>query len=56
MGNCIYLKKSEPDVRFTKREHVIPAGLGGIAKLSLGVVSDEANEYFSPLEMETLRK
>ncbi|MPQ30546.1 hypothetical protein E4V42_03725 [Clostridium estertheticum] len=55
MGYCIYYKKSEPDVHFTKREHVIPAGLGGISKLPLGYVSDEANEYFSPLEMEILR-
>jgi hypothetical protein len=56
MGYCIYLKKSEPDVKFTKREHVIPAGIGGISKLPLGVVSDEANEHFSPLEMDALRK
>jgi len=55
LGYCIYYKRSEPDVHFTKREHVIPAGLGGISKLPLGSVSDEANEYFSPLEMEILR-
>lgn len=55
MGYCIYYKTSEPKVNFTKREHVIPAGLGGIAKLPLGCVSDEANESFSPLEREVLR-
>jgi hypothetical protein len=55
LGYCIYYKKSEPDVNFTKREHVIPAGVGGISKLPLGTVSDEANEYFSPFEMGILR-
>jgi hypothetical protein len=55
MRLCIYHKKSEPDLKFTKREHVIPAGIGGINTLPLGYVSDEVNESFSPLEMEILR-
>ena len=53
---CIYLKKSKPDLKFIKREHVIPAGIGGIEKLPRGYVSDEANEFFSPLELIALRK
>jgi hypothetical protein len=55
MGYCIYYKDSEPKLRFTKKEHVIPAGLGGIEKLPIGYVSDEANELFSLTEREVLR-
>lgn len=53
---CIYFKGSEPIFKFTKREHVIPAGLGGGEKLPLGYVSDEANELFSSTELVALRK
>jgi hypothetical protein len=53
---CIYLKQTKPDLKFTKREHVIPAGLGGIEKLPRGYVSDAANEFFSPIELIALRK
>ncbi|MGP0689591.1 hypothetical protein ACW5UC_23890 [Priestia aryabhattai] len=55
MGFCIYHKKADPDLRFDKEEHVIPAGLGGIKKLEKGTVSDEANERFSKEELVVLR-
>ncbi|MGE7308134.1 hypothetical protein ACQKJG_30485 [Priestia megaterium] len=55
MGFCIYHKKANPDLRFDKEEHVIPAGLGGIRKLEKGTVSDEANEQFSKVEAVGLR-
>ncbi|MDD4562431.1 MAG: hypothetical protein PHW39_05090 [Syntrophomonadaceae bacterium] len=53
---CIYLKQTKPDLKFTKREHVIPAGIGGIEKLPSGYVSDAANEFFSSIELIALRK
>lgn len=46
---CIYFHDSR-NLTYRKQEHVFPAGLGGIAVLPNGVVSDQANEYFSPLE------
>ena len=46
---CIYLQGQE-GLTYEKREHIFPAGLGGIMVLPHGVVSDQANEYFSPLE------
>ena len=55
MSTCIYLKKSEPNVTFTAREHIIPAGIGGIHKLELGYVSDEINNAFSKLELNFMR-
>lgn len=55
MSFCIYYKKADPDLRFDKEEHVIPAGLGGIKKLEKGTVSDEANERFSKEELVVLR-
>lgn len=55
VGYCIYYKKTEPDLRFDKEEHIIPAGLGGIHKLEKGSVSDEANEKFSKIETVALR-
>ncbi len=48
MYKCIYLEKE--DLTFNSREHVIPAGLGCIDKLPIGVVSDEANNLFSKYE------
>lgn len=55
MGYCIYYKKTEPDLRFDKEEHIIPAGLGGIHKPEKGSVSDEAYEKFSKIETVALR-
>jgi hypothetical protein len=55
MYRCIYSNISEPHLTFTKREHVIPAGLGGITKLPLGYVSDEINESFSRIERVALQ-
>lgn len=52
---CIYYGESE-NLTYEKQEHVILAGLGGHIKLEKGVVSDQANEYFSPLEREVLEK
>lgn len=40
---------------YKKREHIFPAGLGGLTKLPIGFVSDEANEHFSPHELRLLR-
>ena len=55
MAYCIYYKKTDPELNFIKEEHIIPAGLGGIRKLSKGTVSDEANEKFSKTETIALR-
>lgn len=52
---CIYYGNKE-NLTYEKQEHVIPAGLGGHTKLARGVVSDQANEYFSPLERNVLEK
>jgi hypothetical protein len=54
MERCIYYKNSE-NLRFDKQEHVIPAGLGGKQMLKKGVVSNEANESFSGIELVLLR-
>ena len=51
---CIYFGNRQ-DLTYTKQEHVFPAGLGGIKMLSKGVVSDQANELFSPLELKLMR-
>lgn len=55
MNICIYTKKAKPNLSFLKREHVIPAGLGGINTLPLGSVSDEINEAFSKIERTALQ-
>ena len=52
---CIYYKNRD-GLTYTKQEHVFPAGLGGKNKLKKGMVSDQANEYFSKLELVVLRK
>lgn len=54
MSGCIYYKNSD-NLRFDKQEHVIPAGLGGKRMLEKGIVSDEANEKFSKVELVVLR-
>lgn len=51
----MYYKQSEKQLHFNKQEHVIPAALGGIQKLENGVVSDEANERFSKIELNAIR-
>lgn len=55
MNQCIYLKKTEPNATFKKREHIIPASIGGCRKLDKGWVSDEINEKFSNIELEFAR-
>lgn len=50
---CIYLGDN-PALTYDKQEHVFPAGLGGIQKLAHGIVSDQANELFSPMEYKLL--
>lgn len=50
---CIYYG-NKSNLTYEKQEHVFPAGLGGIAMLSKGVVSDQANDLFSPLEAELM--
>lgn len=47
--SCIYLQNSS-NLTYEKQEHIFPAGLGGTRKLPKGVVSDQANELFSPME------
>lgn len=51
---CIYLGNSE-NLTYQKQEHVFPAGLGGKRMLDHGVVSDQANELFSPMELKLMR-
>ena len=51
---CIYLGNSE-DLTYQKQEHVFPAGLGGKRMLDHGVVSDQANNLFSPMELKLMR-
>lgn len=56
MNKCIYLKGMEPELTFISGEHVIPAGIGGIQKLPIGIVSDQINtKVFSPLELDFMR-
>ena len=52
---CIYYGDLD-GLTYEKQEHVIPAGLGCHTKLEKGVVSDQANEYFSSMEREVLEK
>lgn len=35
MNYCIYYKLAEPNAKFTKREHIIPAGLDGLSYKTL---------------------
>lgn len=52
---CIYFSKDKKDLNYKKQEHIIPASLGGIKKLPVGAVSDEANELFSKNELRAVR-
>lgn len=53
---CIYNGKTENEATFKKREHIFPAGIGGIKMLNQGDVSDEINEFFSKLELQFMRE
>lgn len=50
---CIYLGQNS-NITYTTQEHVIPAALGCCTKLSKGIVSDEANKYFSTIERDVI--
>lgn len=52
---CIYFGNTKKELSYKKQEHVIPASLGGKTKLPWGVVSDQANEFFSKYEMKAVR-
>lgn len=52
---CIYYKDKE-NLTYNKQEHIFPHCIGGMKKLEKNVVSDQANEYFSKLELHTFRK
>ena len=51
---CIYYNNKE-NLTYTGQEHIFPASIGGIEKLPLGYVSDQANNYFSRLEQNLLK-
>ena len=52
---CIYFPDETPNLTYSKQEHIFPAGLGGKSKLAKGIVSDQANELFSKLEIALMR-
>ena len=52
---CIYFK-NQVNLTYVSREHIFPASIGGKKKLEKGIVSDQANEYFKPLEDFLLHK
>lgn len=52
---CIYLGNLT-ELTYNNQEHVLPAGLGGCTKLDKGVVSDQANAYFSPIERDVIEQ
>lgn len=54
-NKCIYMINSKQELTHESREHIIPASIGGIKKLEKGVVSDQANQIFSPLELSFTR-
>lgn len=53
--NCIYYGKTRTHLTYNKREHIIPASLGGQKRLLNGIVSDQANELFSKYELKAVR-
>lgn len=55
MKKCIYLKDTKPILSFKSEEHIIPAAIGGKTVLNKGIVSDQANNMFSKLELEFCR-
>lgn len=52
---CIYLGKDKR-LTYDSQEHILPAALGCCTKLEKGVVSDQANAYFSPIERDIIQK
>lgn len=53
---CIYCKKSNDEVTFNSRDHIIPKGLGGKRRLDKGYVCDTCNNnLLSTLEQFMLR-
>ena len=50
---CIYYGNLT-ELTYKSREHVLPAALGCCTKLESGVVSDQANEFFSAIERNVL--
>lgn len=50
---CIYLEDSI-ELTYSTQEHVLPAALGCCTKLEKGVVSDQANKYFSSIERDVI--
>lgn len=53
---CVYLKKTEPELTFKSREHIFPASIGGIQKLPMEYVSHNANNAFSAMEGQVMKK
>ncbi len=51
---CIYLG-DKIGLHYVNQEHIFPAGIGGIAKLPNGFVSDEFNKMISALELDLMR-
>ena len=52
---CIYTCKELPEVHFKKREHVVPACIGGTQRFERGMVCDEFNHEVSKAETEFSR-
>lgn len=48
---CIYYGNND-NLSYSSQEHIFPATIGGMRKLPIDYVSDEANKYFSKLESE----
>ena len=53
---CMYLKQTEPELTFKSDEHIFPAGIGGIQKLPMEYVSHDANNAFSAMEGQVMKK
>lgn len=53
---CMYLKETEPIVIFKSGEHIFPAGIGGIQKLPPEYVSHNANNAFSAMEGQVMKR
>lgn len=52
---CIYLGNNS-ELTYETREHIIPAALGCCTKLKQGMVSDQANKFFSSIERNVLER
>ncbi|MDE5859087.1 MAG: hypothetical protein K2H23_01650 [Oscillospiraceae bacterium] len=52
---CIYYGNKE-ELTYCSQEHVLPAALGCHTKLANGIVSDQANKYFSPIERDVIER